>query len=66
MTDLVYKDCNVRIGSRDLKVDLILLNMRDFDVIIGMDWLSKYKATVDCHKKSVQFMLPEQVVISFD
>jgi len=29
------------------------LELYDFDVILGMDWLSKYKAQVDCFTKTV-------------
>ncbi|XP_019244257.1 PREDICTED: uncharacterized protein LOC109224125, partial [Nicotiana attenuata] len=30
-----------------------LLDMVDFDVIMGMDWLSPYHAILDCHAKTV-------------
>ncbi|XP_070021859.1 uncharacterized protein [Nicotiana sylvestris] len=33
--------------------DLLLLDMVDFDVILGMDWLSPYLAVLDCHAKTV-------------
>ncbi|KAL5567714.1 hypothetical protein UlMin_024289 [Ulmus minor] len=29
--------------------------MHDFDVILGIDWLSKYNATIDCRKRRVIF-----------
>ncbi|GJZ43414.1 putative reverse transcriptase domain-containing protein [Tanacetum coccineum] len=32
---------------------------RSFDVIIGMDWLSNYKAGIICHEKVVRIPLPE-------
>jgi hypothetical protein len=31
--------------------------MLGFDIILGMDWLSKYGANIDCHKKEVTFRL---------
>ena len=37
-----------------LEADLILLPMMKFDVIVGMDWLSKWGATIDCKNKRVQ------------
>ena len=29
------------------------LELYDFDLILGMDWLSKHKAQVDCFTKTV-------------
>lgn len=31
--------------------------MVDFDVILGMDWLSPYHAILDCHAKTVTLAL---------
>ena len=36
-----------------LKVNLNPLEMFDFDVILGMDWLSIHRALVDCFRKKV-------------
>ena len=30
-------------------MDLVALDMRDFDVVLGMDWLSRHRATLDCY-----------------
>ena len=38
-------------------MDLILLAMHDFDVILGMDWLSSNHAVVDCFAKCVIFRI---------
>ncbi|KAL5570640.1 hypothetical protein UlMin_027215 [Ulmus minor] len=43
------------VDDRELFVNLIVLDMHDFDVILGMDWLSKYNATIDCRKRRVIF-----------
>nr|XP_016451462.1 PREDICTED: uncharacterized protein LOC107776136 [Nicotiana tabacum] len=39
--------------SRVVRVDVLLLDMVDFDVILGMYWLSPYHAILDCHAKIV-------------
>lgn len=36
-----------------MKVDLMPLELYDFDLILGMDWLSRYRAQVDCFTKIV-------------
>mgnify|MGYP003448044020 CR=1 FL=1 len=43
----------VTVEGRELSVDLIELVMTDFDMILGMDWLAKYGATIDCRRKMV-------------
>ncbi|GKG60441.1 putative reverse transcriptase domain-containing protein, partial [Tanacetum coccineum] len=35
----------------------------NFDVIIGMDWLSNYKAKITCHEKVVRIPLPHGKVL---
>ena len=43
------------IDGKELYVNLIVLDMNDFDIILGMDWLSKYNAIIDCRNKKVVF-----------
>ena len=51
----VLKDCLLLIEGHVLKVDLVVLGIHDFDIILGMDWLSKHYATIECHEKEVLF-----------
>ena len=53
-----YKSCPVRIMGRTLPADLIPLPMKGIDIILGMDWLSKYWAKIDCHRRQVFFSIP--------
>lgn len=34
-------------------MDLIVMDMSDFDVILDMDFLSRYRVKTDCRKKKV-------------
>ena len=43
----VFKGCEVMIKGIVLKANLIPLEMIDFDVILGMDWLSNHKASMN-------------------
>ena len=38
-----------------LKANLISLEMSDFDVILGMDWLSNHRVSMDCFTKKIVF-----------
>ena len=48
------------IGYREMTIDLVLLDLHDFDLILGMDWLASYHASVDCFGKRVTFSIPSQ------
>ncbi|XP_070058141.1 uncharacterized protein [Nicotiana tomentosiformis] len=53
VVDRVYHICLVPNGSYDTMVNLLLLDMVDFNVILGMDWLSPSHAILDYRAKSV-------------
>ena len=58
VVDRVYRSCLVSLAGYDTWVDLIILGMVDFDVILGMDWLSHYHAVLDCNAKTVTLAMP--------
>ncbi|XP_070041114.1 uncharacterized protein [Nicotiana tomentosiformis] len=39
-------------------VDLLILSLVDFDVILGIDWLSPCHAIQDCHANTVTLAMP--------
>jgi hypothetical protein len=46
---------NLKIGGGvDFVTNLIVLESKGIDVILGMDWLGKHKVLIDCAKKSVK------------
>ncbi|XP_016168224.1 uncharacterized protein LOC107610731 [Arachis ipaensis] len=45
-----------RVQQCEFVHDLICLPMTDFDLILGLDWLSKKHVFLDCFEKSVCFM----------
>ena len=65
VTDRVCKSCVVKIADRELLANLTLLEIRDFDIIFGMDWLAAYYAIVDCHRKKVIFQVPGEIELCF-
>ena len=50
----VYKNCHLMTHDREFSDDLLALSFHEFDLILGMDWLSKHRAIVDCDKKTVR------------
>ncbi|XP_028088483.1 uncharacterized protein LOC114289046 [Camellia sinensis] len=51
--NLVCKSCELEISGSYLICDLRVMDMSDFDVILGMDWLSVHRAIIDCYCKIV-------------
>nr|CAD1817997.1 unnamed protein product [Ananas comosus var. bracteatus] len=39
---------------------LVLRQLRNFDVVLGMDWLTRYYATIDCGARTIVFHEPRQ------
>ncbi|GJY02324.1 putative nucleotidyltransferase, ribonuclease H [Tanacetum coccineum] len=61
--DKVIKGCKLEIEGHVFDIDLIPFGHGSFDVIIGMDWLSNYKAEIICHEKVVRIPLPDGKVL---
>ena len=61
----VYRDCPIRIREYELPRDFIELSFKEFDVILGMDWLSRHQVMVDCRMKSVTLRTPNEDEIIF-
>ncbi|GKA14319.1 putative reverse transcriptase domain-containing protein [Tanacetum coccineum] len=55
--DRIIHDCKLELGHSLFIIDLISLGHGSFDVIVGMDWLSKNKAVIVCHEKVVEIPL---------
>ncbi|XP_035545089.1 uncharacterized protein LOC108982400 [Juglans regia] len=58
--DKFLPGCPLSIEGRLMPADLIVFNMFGFDVILGMDWLACYHASIDCFKKEVILRPPKE------
>ena len=65
LADRVVRDSRVLIEGQEFPGDLVALDMRDFDVVLGMDWLSRHRATIDCYKKEVKLNRPGKLEVKF-
>ena len=61
----VYRDCPIEIGEYEFLGDLIELSFREFDLILGMDWLSQHQAIVDCRMKRVTLRTLNEDEVTF-
>ncbi|XP_010530535.1 PREDICTED: uncharacterized protein LOC104807119 [Tarenaya hassleriana] len=51
----ILRDVPLEVCGRLLTADLIVVPIRGFDVILGMDWLMKYQAYIDCPQRTIWF-----------
>ncbi|CAA0839221.1 Unknown protein, partial [Striga hermonthica] len=58
VTSAKATDLSLSIGGRVLTADAFVLEMKDFDFILGMDWLSFYHADIRCHDREITLYLP--------
>lgn len=57
---VAYKNFRVNVSSRELTVDLILLDFFIFDIILGKDSLENYRSIIDCDDKIVILCSPKR------
>nr|GEV60833.1 FAR1 DNA binding domain, zinc finger, SWIM-type, MULE transposase domain, FHY3/FAR1 family [Tanacetum cinerariifolium] len=50
----VYRDVEIEIDDSVFKIDLIPIVLGVFDIVIGIDWLDRYKANILCSQKLVR------------
>ena len=55
----------MRYALRILLVDLVELEILEFDVILGMDWLSVHYVVLDCFNKIVTLSISGKPVIRY-
>nr|GEX97729.1 putative reverse transcriptase domain-containing protein [Tanacetum cinerariifolium] len=53
----VIRGCKLEIEGHTFDIDLIPFGHERFDVIVGMDWLSRHKTKIVCHEKVVRISL---------
>ena len=50
---MICRGCELEILGILLTVDLRIIDMSEFDVILGMDWLTVYRVVIDCERRRV-------------
>ena len=60
ITNKICRAYEIEICGRKLAANLLVLDTGGYDIILGMSWLSKHHAMIDCRSKTVTFRLPQQ------
>ena len=59
------RQLNLEIGKHQFPTDLIILETQGLDVIIGMDWLSRFEGIIDCANRTIMLTTPDQKKVKF-
>ncbi|XP_074296844.1 uncharacterized protein LOC141627498 [Silene latifolia] len=61
----LYRGVSMVVGQVDFPVNLFEFPLDGFKVIVRMNWLGKYKETIDCHQKKVSLRGPKGIRVSY-
>ncbi|GJW48938.1 reverse transcriptase domain-containing protein [Tanacetum coccineum] len=62
-TNTIIKGCTLTLLDQTFDIDLMPIKLSSFDVVIGMDWLSKYHAKILCDEKVVHIPINGETLI---
>nr|GEX34768.1 putative reverse transcriptase domain-containing protein [Tanacetum cinerariifolium] len=62
-TNTVIQGCTLTLLNQPFEIDLMPIKLDSFDVVIGIDWLSKYHAKVICDEKVVHIPIEDETLI---
>ncbi|GKB15741.1 putative reverse transcriptase domain-containing protein, partial [Tanacetum coccineum] len=62
-TNTIIQGCTLTLLNQPFKIDLMPIKLGSFDVVISMDWLSKYHAIIICDEKVVHIPINGETLI---
>ncbi|GKB31613.1 putative reverse transcriptase domain-containing protein [Tanacetum coccineum] len=62
-TNNVLIGCTLNLLNHSFPIDLMVIELGSFDIIIGMDWLSRYDAAILCGEKKVRIPLEGKTLV---
>ncbi|VFQ68737.1 unnamed protein product [Cuscuta campestris] len=60
----IYPRCPLSVQGKQFPADLIELPHKEFDIILGMDWLTEHRAVVDCSCRTVRLRAEDGTDVS--
>ena len=61
----IGQGCELEISGTLLTMDLRIMDLSNFDVILGMDWLTAYRIVIDCERRRVTAYTQDSTRIVF-
>ncbi|GJT84895.1 reverse transcriptase domain-containing protein [Tanacetum coccineum] len=62
-TNTIIQSYTLILLNQPFKIDLMPIKLGSFDVVIGMDWLSKYHARIICDEKVIYILIDGETLI---
>ena len=63
--DQICRDCKLDISGILLTVGLQVMDISDFDVILGMDWLTAHRVVIDCDSRRITAYTRDGIHVTF-
>ena len=63
--DWICRGCELEISGILLTVDFRVMDMSEFEVILGMDWLTAHRVVIDCDRMRVTAYTPDDTRVLF-
>ena len=63
--DQICRGCELEISGILLTVDLKVMDMLEFYVILGMDWLTEHRVVIGCDRRRVTTYTQDDVCVMF-
>ena len=61
----VCKDCPITLDGKNFPTDLMVLSIKEFNVILGINWITKYHTNLDYVSNSITFLAPRSLTLNF-
>nr|GEX98840.1 reverse transcriptase domain-containing protein [Tanacetum cinerariifolium] len=62
-SDTIIRGCTLNLLDQPFNIDLMFVELGSFDVLIGIDWLSKYHVVIVCDEKIVRIPCGNEILI---
>ena len=59
------RNLTLEIGKNAFPVDLIILETQGLDVILGLDWMTRFEGVIDCANRTITLTTPERKKIRY-
>jgi hypothetical protein len=54
LSNQIYKKVPIQLGSNLIKTDLLLLDLEGMDILLGMDWMTRHRVSLDIFSRTVE------------
>jgi hypothetical protein len=55
----IYRKVPIQLGSNLIKTDLLLLDLEGMDILLGMDWMTRHRVSLDIYTRVVEIDSPD-------